>query len=71
LVDDLLAVSLVRDQTGVREQSEMPRNRRPGDLELGGDGPGRERSVLQELEDLPALRIGEGAIYVLYCHFVI
>jgi len=67
----LLAVSLVLHETGVREQPKVSRNRRPGDLELGGDGAGRERTVLQELEDLAALRIGEGAVHVLNCHFVI
>src|SRR4051812_37230641 len=60
LVDDLLALSLGDDETGVAELPEVPRDGGPGSWEMVGDFARGLRTVFEETEDVAAGGIGQG-----------
>src|SRR5471032_1212688 len=60
LVDDLLAVALGQNQSGVAQLPQVPRDRRPRGGEVRRDLAGRARSIAQQAENLPTSRISEG-----------
>ena len=61
LIDDLLADARGGDELRLAQDGEVPRDGRPGRIEVLGDLAGRPRPVAQEPQDISARRIGEGA----------
>ena len=62
LVMDRLPFAFGDNQAAGTQDGQMPRDRRPARVELGGDFTGRARAVAEEIEDVAARLVGEGAI---------
>ena len=60
LVHDARPVALGRYELRVAKDGEVTRDRGPGGRELRGDLTGWQRSVAQEMQDLPSGGIGQG-----------
>ena len=61
LVDDLLAHARRLDQLRLAQYGEVPRDGRPGGIEVLGDLSRRSRPVTQQPQDIAAGGVGEGA----------
>ena len=59
-IDAALRADLTRDEAGLAQHTQVPADGRPGDREALGDLPRPRLARRQELDDLPAHRIGEG-----------
>src|SRR3954467_10025204 len=61
LIDDLLADARGGDELRLAQDGEVPRDGRPGGIEVLGDLAGGPRPVAQEPQDIAAGGVGEGA----------
>src|SRR5436189_6134859 len=58
-VDDLLTVTLRKNEPGIAERAEVARHGRPRRREVLGDLAGGFRSVAKEVQNLAPRRVGE------------